>query len=90
VAAPTLRGVGKHDRLYVRATGADLARWRRGAAAADAPSLSAFMRDLLNAQSEGSAETSVHSERSSKSRELWSSAEWERALALIASGGQRT
>jgi hypothetical protein len=48
--APYTRCVGRHDRLYVRARAEDLARWRQSAASARAPSLSAFVRDLLDAQ----------------------------------------
>jgi hypothetical protein len=39
------------ERLYVRATLEELERWKRTARAAGAPSLSAFTRDLLNADS---------------------------------------
>jgi hypothetical protein len=49
-AVATVKGVGKRDRLYVRAAPEDLERWKRAARAAGARSLSAFVRELLDAQ----------------------------------------
>jgi hypothetical protein len=82
--------VGKHDRLYVRATAEDLARWRQAAAAAGATSLSAFVRDLLDAKPAASAEATVDSESQEGRGQVWLDSEWKRNLALIAAGGQRT
>jgi hypothetical protein len=41
------------ERLIVRATDAELRHWRRQAWLAGAPSLSAFVRELLNARPAG-------------------------------------
>jgi hypothetical protein len=50
VTAPTLCAVRKRDRLCIRASAEELARWNRAAAASGAPSLSAFVRGRLDAQ----------------------------------------
>jgi hypothetical protein len=74
--------VQKRDRLYVRATSEQLERWKQTAAAAGWPSVSALVRDLLDAQP---AERNVATRPGPESEEP----DWLRNLEIIAAGGRR-
>jgi hypothetical protein len=73
------------ERLYVRASGEDLERWKRAAALAGAESISALVRELLDAQAANVARRPIAQAAAAEGEP-----DWNAVIRRIARGATAT